>query len=75
MSQQISASQSVQALLNQLNSALLRKHGLEAEVKTLDEQIVAFRNTLAGIELGKALHQEVLAEQAKAAAPAEVPAP
>lgn len=62
--QQQSAAQNVQSLINQLNSALLRKHGLEAEIKQLDEQVVAFRNILAGIELGKTLHQEVAAEKA-----------
>ncbi len=69
MQQQQSASQQVNAVLSQLNSALLKKHVLDAEVKALDEQIVALRNAVAGIELGKKLQDEV----AKEAAPAPTP--
>jgi hypothetical protein len=75
MQQQMAPSQVVQSTLADLNSALLRKHALEGELKALDEKVAALRNVLTGIELGKALQTEVLTEQARAAAAAKAEAP
>lgn len=66
---QQSASQQVNNLLNQLNQTLLRKHVIDTEAKALEEQILAMRNTLAGLELGKKLQAEVAAEAAAKTAP------
>lgn len=67
---QQSVSSQVSNLLTQLNTALLRKHALDAQVKSLDEKILALCNVVAGIELGKKLQDEAAKE---AASPAPVP--
>jgi hypothetical protein len=65
----IPASQQVTQLVQQLNSLLIKKHTLDAELKSTDDGITAIRNVIQGIEIGKALQQEV-----NSTAAAQVPA-
>lgn len=47
------ALQKVQEVVNQLNAALLQKDQLNEQLTITNEKVKAFRNLLAGIELGR----------------------
>jgi hypothetical protein len=47
------ALQKVQEVVNQLNAALLQKDQLTEQLNITNEKVKAFRNLLAGIELGR----------------------
>jgi hypothetical protein len=62
--QQVSATQQVQHVTQQLTQALIAKEDARVKLEDAEKAIVALRNVLAGVQVGQQLEREVIAEKA-----------
>lgn len=65
MAQQIPAAMQLDNLVKNLQRAMVRKVELLDELEAVNKQINGIREGLAGVKLGQAVEQEMLAERMK----------